>query len=264
METLELEFSSKAGCTWDLGGYRDSYELEDGRRLFVSIDHDECDCDPREWDNVGIMACWHRNYNLGDEQPKSRPEEWMRDLACALDDTLEDRIWYWESGNGWTYLAANYEDPVAVCDAKISNLVDGALDKHVPVMLPLYLYDHSGITMNTSGFSCPWDSGQVGWIYATREKILEEQSAKRLTKRMVEWARRLLIAEVEEYDHYLTGNVWGYSIKVVRYDKCESCDCVSEVEEFEESCWGYLGDPEDYLLDEVNRILEKYGVGVSL
>ena len=37
------------------------------------------------------------------------------------------------------------------------------------LMLPLYLYDHSGITMNTTGFSCPWDSGQVGWIYAFKE-----------------------------------------------------------------------------------------------
>ena len=27
------------------------------------------------------------------------------------------------------------------------------------IALPLYLYDHSGITMNTTGFSCPWDSG---------------------------------------------------------------------------------------------------------
>ena len=30
------------------------------------------------------------------------------------------------------------------------------------IYLPLYLYDHSGITMNTTGFSCQWDSGQVG------------------------------------------------------------------------------------------------------
>ena len=27
--------------------------------------------------------------------------------------------------------------------------------------LPLFLYDHSGITMSTSVFSCPWDSVQV-------------------------------------------------------------------------------------------------------
>ena len=29
--------------------------------------------------------------------------------------------------------------------------------------LPLYIYDHSGITMSTVGFSDTWDSGQVGW-----------------------------------------------------------------------------------------------------
>ena len=39
------------------------------------------------------------------------------------------------------------------------------------VILSLYLYDHSGITMNTTGFSCPWDSGQVGWIYADADCI---------------------------------------------------------------------------------------------
>ena len=42
------------------------------------------------------------------------------------------------------------------------------------VILPLYLYDHSGITMNTTGFSCPWDSGQVGWIYADADCIKKE------------------------------------------------------------------------------------------
>ena len=28
--------------------------------------------------------------------------------------------------------------------------------------------------MNTTGFSCPWDSGQVGWIYATKQKFRDE------------------------------------------------------------------------------------------
>ena len=38
----------------------------------------------------------------------------------------------------------------------------------IAVILSLYLYDHSGITMSCSPFSCPWDSGQVGYIYLTR------------------------------------------------------------------------------------------------
>ena len=46
------------------------------------------------------------------------------------------------------------------------------LDKYI--ILPLFLYDHSGITMSTGPFSCPWDSGQVGWIYAPKQKFIEE------------------------------------------------------------------------------------------
>ena len=42
------------------------------------------------------------------------------------------------------------------------------------VILPLYLYDHGGITMSTGAFSCSWDSGQVGWIYAEKKKFIEE------------------------------------------------------------------------------------------
>src|SRR5271166_4140206 len=38
----------------------------------------------------------------------------------------------------------------------------------VIAILPLYLYEHSGMTMNTTGFSCRWDSGQVGWAYITK------------------------------------------------------------------------------------------------
>ena len=42
------------------------------------------------------------------------------------------------------------------------------------IILPLYLYDHSGISMKTTPFSCQWDSGQVGWIYVEKKKCLQE------------------------------------------------------------------------------------------
>ena len=41
------------------------------------------------------------------------------------------------------------------------------------VILPLYLYDHSGITISTAPFSCNWDSGQIGFIYTTEKRIKE-------------------------------------------------------------------------------------------
>ena len=42
------------------------------------------------------------------------------------------------------------------------------------IALPVFMYDHSGITINTTGFSCRWDSGQVGIIYMTKAKAAEK------------------------------------------------------------------------------------------
>jgi hypothetical protein len=36
-------------------------------------------------------------------------------------------------------------------------------------VLPLYLYQHSGMSISTTPFSCRFDSGQVGWAYVTIE-----------------------------------------------------------------------------------------------
>jgi hypothetical protein len=99
--------------------------------------------------------------------------------------------------------------------------------------LPLYLYDHSGITMSTGPFSCRWDSGQVGRIYVEREKYLKEFSKKRVDKKHL---YEFLTAEVETYDNYLTGDVYGYLVE-------------DENGETIESCWGYNGDSK-YVLEE--------------
>ena len=85
--------------------------------------------------------------------------------------------------------------------------------------LPLYLYDHGGITMNTTGFSCPWDSGQVGVIYCTYEKIRKEYGIKYVTKKWQEKIRQYLINEVQTYDQYLRGEVYCYNIE----DTVDSC-----------------------------------------
>ncbi len=40
--------------------------------------------------------------------------------------------------------------------------------------------------MNTTGFSCPWDSGQVGWVFVSKKKVREEYGVKRITESLVE------------------------------------------------------------------------------
>jgi hypothetical protein len=93
-------------------------------------------------------------------------------------------------------------------------------------MLPLHLYDHSGITMSTSGFSCPWDSGQVGWIYMPWMTAVREWSGT--DEEIRAKALDCLKAEVKEYDQFLTGDVWGYVIK-------------DEDDEEGDACWGFYG-----------------------
>lgn len=112
------------------------------------------------------------------------------------------------------------------------------------IMQPLYLYDHSGITISTSAFSCAWDSGQIGYVYLTKEAAEKELSCE------AGWetaAKNRIEGDVQSYDDYLTGNVWGYVVESrILEDDSDWSD--------EESCWGFIGDYE-YCLEEAKGLV---------
>ena len=68
------------------------------------------------------------------------------------------------------------------------------------------------IVMNTGGYSCPWDSGQVGFIYVEKAKLRNYFGWKKITKRRVAQAKNWLEAEVLIYDQYLRGEVYSVSV----------------------------------------------------
>lgn len=167
---------------------------------------------PREWDNLGTMACWHRRYNLGDEQPECSPNEHMYRLAAATLPDAND--------------LPDYDDAT---DAQVATV----LDAHY-IRLPLYLYDHSGITMRTSAFSCPWGSGQVGFIYVRRGK--EGMTDEALTE--------ALQSEVATYAQYLEGDVYGFQLERAVPFTITYADGRTESDadwEPEDSCNGFYG-----------------------
>ena len=83
-------------------------------------------------------------------------------------------------------------------------LKEDIIRKEYPyVILPLYLYDHSGITISTRPFSCEWDSGQVGFIYTTKE-ILKENGIDNILN--LDEIKDLLREETLDYDSYLRGD----------------------------------------------------------
>jgi hypothetical protein len=112
--------------------------------------------------------------------------------------------------------------------------------------------DHSGISMSTGSFGDPWDSGQVGWIVATPEKIRKEYSVKTISKKTREKVESVLRAEVGTYDDYLTGNVWAFSVE--DHHPCETCGAT--VKDESDSCGGFIGS--DALSAMKEHVDEKY------
>lgn len=174
------------------------------------------------FDNVGTMVCWHRNYNLGDEQPKESIEDFLFNLAAYNT--------YDKNGN----LAET--PPIAQMLKRIEK-------DHV--ILPLFLYNHSGITISTSPFGCRWDSGQVGFIYVHRDKALKEWGLKPNNWRKK--AATYLTGEVNTYDQYLRGDVYGYVV-------FEENKKGKIVEDHIDSCWGFYD--EEYCEKEAKSMAE--------
>mgnify|MGYP000904631511 CR=1 FL=1 len=191
--------------------------FEKGHRLRVWSDEDSES--PREWDNLGTMVCWHNRYSLGDKHEYEGTTHFFESLAIETDFLPAER---------------DSIDPDA--------LVDLIFRSGKYVILPLYLYDHGGLTINTTGFSCPWDSGQVGWIYCSMERLLEET---KYSDR--EDAERILLSEVETYNQYLQGDVYGYTLD--KQIQCPTCGH-SEWEPVD-SCWGFYGPFEEWLPTEL-------------
>lgn len=97
------------------------------------------------------------------------------------------------------------------------------------ISLPVYVYIHSGIAMNTNGFSCPWDSGQSGIIYVSKEEVRKVYGVKAITKSVREKVENVLRSEIKEFSAYLNGDVYGYVVE--NGDEKESCWGFYEIED---------------------------------
>jgi len=171
----------------------EEYEV-DGLVVKILPD-DGDDNNPRDWDNLGTMICFHKRYDLGDKHDYHSYD------YSSWEEVREDII--------------KRENP--------------------EVVLALYLYDHSGISMSCSHtypYNDIWDAGQVGFIFISKEKVREEYSAKRISKKLHDQVEKYLISEVEIYDQYLRGEVYGFIVEDQEGNHLDSC-------------WGFLGDIED-------------------
>jgi hypothetical protein len=172
----------------------------------------EIDRDPinpcKDYDNFTKIVCWHRHAELGNETNYELAGMSQEEVCEYLKDT-----------EGETVLA----------------------------ILPVYLLEHSGRTMRTTPFGDRWDSGQVGWAFVTeaRAKEMTGDTGPIPTKEELE---KYIRGDVETYDQYLTGEVYGYRVLGMADEDGEDGDEL-------ESCWGFFGEL-DYVISEAKSAAE--------
>lgn len=196
-----------------------------GYTIEIHQDQDYGDNGPREWDNLGTMACWHNRYNLGDVQPKDKPAYYISRLLWDKGKLSDEQF-----------------------DSYYNEIDNGLLKKFSKwfIWLPIFAYEHGGITIST-GRGYPYndlfDSGQLGIIYIDKEDVRKEYNCKHITSKTTVKVIKRLMSEVEVYDDYFTGNVYGFIIKDQDDNELESC-------------WGFYGDYDKNALEEAKSIID--------
>jgi hypothetical protein len=154
------------------------------------VQDDICE-DPRNWDNLTIIATLEQNHStIGDFQFKSSDE---------LNEFVKDQ--------------------------------EGIYS------MPLYIYDHSGISLYCGNDTIPypfndqWDAGCIGMVFTTKKRL--EGMEKTPRSKIID----LMKSELETYSHYLNGNVYGY--RLLKWSQCKSCD--QELDQEVDSCYGFYG-----------------------
>lgn len=205
----------------------------------ITLRFDPDPLNPREEnDNLGRMVCWHRHYDLGDTHPFDSPEQFDECLALVQsgrDDIHLDAI---DCPESFLEEQCNEPTPVDPVEEFVNQLDPGGATK--VVILPLYLYEHSGITLRAGAFGERWNSGRIGYIYVDRATILKEYGGRRLTPALERQARQRLEAEVQTYATYLEDNIVGYEI--------------AKKGKLLHSCWGF--DDHEYALREARSAVD--------
>lgn len=184
------------------------YKQTEYRGHHINIYYDESPESPREWSNLGTFYTAHRRY---------LPEKEF-DEHFDIDEVYVD-------GSPGHFRKTFLRDYIA---------------------LNIYLYDHSGQAVSSAPFSCRWDSGWFGMVAVPVEAVKKEYGWDKITSYRRRKIKGYLQNEIDTYNEYLHGEVYGFQIT-----------SVSDDSEVLDSCWGYFGDAGlEQLKDECRDLID--------
>lgn len=121
------------------------------------------------------------------------------------------------------------------------------------IVLPLYMLAHSVIHLSLDPFADRWDSGCVGFVYVTREKLSDEYKNYALSSAQA-YARKCIHGEIDSLNMYLNGEVYGATIQDANGDTVDSiCGIWCDLEEVPEAVAEhfYLSDEEQEFISNL-------------
>lgn len=233
----------------------DAIHTEEYRGYRINIYYDTSPDSPREWSNLGTIVAWSRNYDLSD---KAAPSTRTHDALDVLAMLMEERAFvmplsfrdYGSSGAKFyvgdpvsfaPYLSGTVSDDCDDCDDR-----DDRDDRE---FVPTQVVERCLKDIQTDYRAF------VGFIYASRETIRKEygyaddESAEIFAKTL-DTVRTVLEGEIETYEQYINGNVYGY---VVEGEDGEEIDDGG-------SCWGFYPEGDggyEYCLREAKSIVDE-------
>ena len=197
--------------------------------LKLEIWYDDAGESPRNFDSNACVF-WsdgmHRRYNFHEAAASEMLDE-LRDLVPEDAKEEEDEDWDDIKVIRWLMRNQNNDSDYAV--------------------MPVYMYDHSGLSFSTGSFSCPWDSGVIGFFMTNRKRFEELGLAWSAEK-----GRENIQSEVKIFDEYHVYGVKGFT--VTEYETCGACS--QEHEKESDSCGGFYGA--EYAEEMKHNMPEKF------
>lgn len=167
--------------------------------MTIKIYFDEFAESPREWGTLGTLVCSHHRHDFSD-------------------------VPFPQAGE-YGSLLADFKEYLKTLSLTLNDII----------YTPVYMYDHSGIALSSTPFSCKWDSGLIGYNYVSKSAVRADYKVKRITPKLHKSIISVLDAELEVYNHYVQGNCYEFRIFDSRG-------------EFVDSCGGFIGSIDSIMI----------------
>lgn len=165
-------------------------------RPLLKIMHDDSPESPREWSNLGYFVTIEQRHTSPDDNGL------LRDIINITQNEVSNINEHMEA---------------------VKKEYESATDEKVLVIYPITRYEHSGITYYR-GVGGGFDSSLCGMY------VITDETQKKIGVEPKDF-ERVVDAEIEIYNRYANGEVYGFQL-------------YNENGEFEDSCWGFY-DIED-------------------